>query len=416
MRCKVKNLTIKIENDKTRIIFSKNFVLCNKLMNPLTIGIIGGGQLGRMFIESALRYNVRCNIVDADPNCPAHPVAYKHIIGSLNKASSLYELAAISDVITYEIEHIFIDALIELEKAGTVLMPSSAILQVIQDKGLQKQFYTKNHIPTSPYKIVLSPDEWLDAINGLKDDRFAAKLCRNGYDGKGVALFDKEFIQKHPDKIPFTAPTVIESFIDCQKEISVIVARDRKGNISCFPPVEMEFDPKANLVSILLCPADISPAIRKQANEIAITIAEKFNGVGIFAVEFFLDHNDNLFVNETAPRPHNSGHHTIEACFTSQYEQLLRILLDYPLGSTELIFPAVMINVLGAPDFAGKYYFAGYDKILQIPGVYVHLYNKEESRPNRKLGHITILGRTLEEAKEKATFVQQNFSILKAGN
>jgi 5-(carboxyamino)imidazole ribonucleotide synthase len=378
---------------------------------PPVIGIIGGGQLGRMFIEEALRYNVKCIIVDADKNCPASLIAHDQIVGSISEEGPIFRLSELTDILTYEIEHIYIKPLLKLEKDGRRLIPSPQILQMVQDKGLQKLFYAEHQIPTAPFVLVDHENEWNEAIVKMGWKKFAAKLRKSGYDGKGVEIMNAE--EGWQKNIPFKAPTLLEEFIPCKKEISVIVARNRKGELSCFPPAEMEFDPVANLVTWLVCPAKISENISSQASQIAKDLVEKMNGIGLFAVEMFLDENDRLLVNEMAPRPHNSGHHTIEACYTSQYEQLLRVLLDLPLGSTELIKPAVMLNILGATDFSGEYFLDGYDEILKMEGVYVHLYGKKESRPMRKLGHVTVLGNTVEEAREKAQSVKNKIAVCK---
>ncbi|MEO6168457.1 MAG: 5-(carboxyamino)imidazole ribonucleotide synthase [Chitinophagales bacterium] len=382
------------------------------MKNKPVIGVIGGGQLGRMFIEEALRYNVECIIVDADKECPASVIAHDHIVGSIAEAGPIRRLGEVADVLTYEIEHIYIQPLFELQREGKTLIPSPQILQIIQDKGLQKQFYLDHNIPTAKFQLVNGAGEWAAAIKSFRWKKFVAKSRKEGYDGRGVQIMNASDVLKD-GKIPFKTPAVLEAFIECKKEVSVIVARNQHGDITCFPPVEMEFDPVANLVTMLVCPASLNKSLLKKANEIAMKVVESMNGVGIFAIELFLDKADRWFVNEMAPRPHNSGHHTIEACYTSQYEQLLRILLGLPLGNTSIIKPAVMINLLGAPDFSGPYYLHGYAEILKLPGVYVHLYGKKESRPMRKLGHITILSDTVKEAKKKAKWVQAHCAIRK---
>ncbi|MEP7128343.1 MAG: 5-(carboxyamino)imidazole ribonucleotide synthase [Chitinophagales bacterium] len=382
------------------------------MKNKPVIGVIGGGQLGRMFIEEALRYNIECIIVDADKDCPASVIAHDHIVGSIAEAGPIRRLGEVADVLTYEIEHIFTEPLFQLQKEGKTLIPSPQILKIVQDKGLQKQFYADHKIPTAKFQLVNNETEWAAVIKSFRWKKFVAKSRKEGYDGRGVQVMQATDVIVD-GKIPFNVPAVLEAFIECKKEVSIIVARDQKGNLNCFPPVEMEFDPVANLVTMLVCPATLKKKQLDKANKIAMKVVECMSGVGIFAIELFLDHNDKWFVNEMAPRPHNSGHHTIEACYTSQYEQLLRILLDLPLGSTDIIKPAVMINILGASDFSGPYYFSGYDDILKIPGVYVHLYGKKVSRPMRKLGHITILGNTVNDAKQKAKLVRQHFSIRK---
>jgi 5-(carboxyamino)imidazole ribonucleotide synthase len=383
------------------------------MKNKPVIGVIGGGQLGRMFIEEALRYNIDCVIVDADDQCPAASIAHEQVVGSIAEAGPILRLGEIADILTYEIEHIYIKPLFELEKEGKKLIPSPSILQIVQDKGLQKQFYADHEIPASKFELVNNFSEWENVIKKHQWKKFVAKSRKEGYDGRGVQIMDIETFHRQ-DKIKFNYAAVLEEFIDCKKEISIIVARNQHGEVSCFPPVEMEFDPVANLVTMLVCPATISKSIEIAANEIAVKLVKALDGVGLFAVEMFLDQHDRLLVNEMAPRPHNSGHHTIEACYTSQYEQLLRILLDLPLGSTELIKPAAMVNILGSKDFSGGYYLHGQQEILQLPGVYIHLYGKKESRPMRKLGHITVLGDSVEEVRRKANWVKDYFSIREA--
>ena len=375
------------------------------------VGIIGGGQLGRMFIEEALRYNLKCIVLDADKNCPASVIAHQHIVGSIAEAGPLLQLAEVCDVLTYEIEHIFIQPLLELEKQGKKLIPSPRILQMVQDKGLQKKFYADNQIPTAPFKIVNHPTEWRNALKEMGVQKFAAKLCREGYDGKGVALMTIDEVINHPEKIPFTAQTVLEKFIPCKKELAVIVGRDVHGNMKTFPVCEMEFDEKANLVTFLFSPAQISDAKKTEAEQLALKVVEALGGPGLFAIEIFMDNDEKLWVNEMAPRPHNSGHHTIEACYTSQYEQLLRILLQQPLGSTEQLKPAAMINILGNKNFSGAYYLKGEEEILKTEGVYIHMYGKTTSKPMRKLGHVTVMANSIEELKTKARMVADTLSV-----
>lgn len=375
------------------------------LPSKKTIGIIGGGQLGKMLIEAGKPWNIRYAILETS-GAPASDIADIHIEGSLMDAVKIRELAAVCDVITYEIEHINTEVLYELEKNGKTIIPSPSILSVIQDKGLQKIFFRENQIPTSEFELADNPGEWAEKLKKLKGEKVAAKLRKGGYDGRGVELLKKTEVTSDTGKIPFSEAVVLEEFIENAVELSVIVARSQSGEICTFPTVEMEFDPKANLVEFLFAPAVINPETESKAGQIAMDCIKKMNGFGIFAVEMFLDKNGNIFVNEIAPRPHNSGHHTIEACYTSQYEQLNRILLDMPLGNTSLIKPAAMMNILGSADIIGPYEMTGLDKILAIPGVYIHLYNKSETKPKRKMGHITILGDTLEEVKNKTQKVR----------
>ncbi|MES2619168.1 MAG: 5-(carboxyamino)imidazole ribonucleotide synthase [Bacteroidota bacterium] len=370
------------------------------------IGIIGGGQLGKMLIEAGQPWNIHYTILETE-EAPAASIANHHIVGKLSDAQKIKELAAVCDVLTYEIEHINIEALQELEAAGTTIIPSPKILEIIQDKGLQKLFFSHHGIPTTDFELVDNATEWADKLIKLKGEKVAAKLRKGGYDGKGVALVNKKEMLNAYNMIPFGEAAVLEEFVENAIELSVIVARNAKGQILTFPTVEMQFDPEANLVEFLFAPADITPEIDEKAKRIAMDTVNKLEGVGLFAVELFLDKDQQIFVNEIAPRPHNSGHHTIEACYTSQYEQLNRILLNMPLGSTELIQPAAMLNLLGAEGVNGAYEITGLENILAMEGVFVHLYNKATTKPKRKMGHITILGNTVAEVKEKAGKVKQ---------
>lgn len=379
-----------------------------KNSNPLrkTIGIIGGGQLGRMMIEESLRLNNDFNILDA-ADCSCAALAKNHIVGKLTDADAIKKLGEISDVITFEIEHINVEALIALEEAGKEIIPSPKVLQIIQDKGVQKQFFDTHKIPTAPFVLVDTTEDWMNAIKKFGGEKLVAKTRKDGYDGKGVTIFKTADVLANPSNIPFKTPSLIEAFIPCEKEISVMVARDKQGNIKTWPVVEMEFDPIANLVTFLDCPASLSPEKEQEAREIALQTIEKLNGVGVYALEMFLTHDHQILVNEVAPRPHNSGHHTIEACYTSQFEQLVRILMGLPLGSTELIQPGVMMNLLGADDFSGTYRLQGLEEVSAMEGVYVHLYGKKESKPMRKMGHITVTSPTLAQAKDKAKQVSK---------
>ncbi|MES2780586.1 MAG: 5-(carboxyamino)imidazole ribonucleotide synthase [Bacteroidota bacterium] len=376
--------------------------------NPLRkkIGIIGGGQLGRMMIEETLRYNFTINTLDA-AGSPCEGLSAKHITGSLTDAEAINQLAEISDVLTYEIEHINIDALFELEKQGKEIIPSPSILHIIQDKGFQKEFFEQHKLPTGAFRLVETEEDWLKAIEDLGGDKLVAKTRKGGYDGKGVAIFNTIELKQDITKRAFTENALIEKFIPCQTELSVMVARDKAGNIETWPVVDMEFDPIANLVTYLNCPAQVSDAITKEAQDIALRTIAALDGVGVFAVELLLGIDGKIYVNEVAPRPHNSGHHTIEASYTSQFEQLVRICAGLPLGSTQLIQPAVMMNLLGGKDFSGPYRLQGLEEASSIEGVYIHLYGKTESKPMRKMGHVTITANTLSEAKNKAKRVHE---------
>jgi 5-(carboxyamino)imidazole ribonucleotide synthase len=371
-------------------------------MAKYDIGILGGGQLGKMLIEEGIRYNISFATLDGEKNSPASYISHHHVQGGLDDKIKVRELVEQAHVSTYEIENINIEILKQLEEEGHQLLPQPAILEMIQNKKLQKEFYVENDIPTAPFLYVEKSTDWVNALQELRCEKFAAKMCVGGYDGKGVALLETKIIQDDITKIPWQAPSILEAFIPCEKEISIMVARDRHGNTKCFPPVEMEFDPIANLVTYLVCPANISASVLDQAETIAKKCVTHSNATGIFAIEMFVTTEGRILVNEMAPRPHNSMHHTIEACYTSQYEQLIRILLDKPLGDCSLIQPAAMINILGVNDFSGPFKLEHEATLLEIPGVYIHLYHKAESKPSRKLGHITVMANTVEELKIKS--------------
>ena len=380
------------------------------LPSKKTIGIIGGGQLGKMLIEAGKPWNVRYAILET-LDAPASGISDVHITGSITDPDKIIELSKICDVITYEIEHINIDALHKLEAEGKTIIPSPKILEMIQDKGLQKSFFKAHQIPSTDFELAENPSEWEAKLVRLKSRKIAAKLRKGGYDGRGVELLDKSAVIANTVQIPFQGPVVLEEFVENAIELSVIVARSADGSICTFPTAEMEFDPKANLVEFLFAPAETDSETDLRARNIAKDCIVKMQGVGLYAVEMFLDTNKQIFVNEIAPRPHNSGHHTIEACYTSQYEQLNRILLGMPLGNTDLIMPAAMINILGVDGISGPYEMTGLDHILAMKGVYIHLYNKAETKPKRKMGHITILGETLEEVRQKTAEVRQHLGM-----
>ena len=359
----------------------------------LRLGVLGGGQLGRMLIQAANDLNIHIHCLDPDPNAPCSEIAHSFSCGSLTDYNTVLNFGSDKHLITVEIENVNVEALIELEKKGVKVFPQPNVLKLIQDKGLQKEFYLKNNIPTAAFELISSKAELL-----LKTDfPFVHKLRTGGYDGKGVKIISNLSEAEQS----FDAPSVIEEKIDFQKELSVLVARNEKGEIKTFPLVECEFNPEANLVEFLFSPADVSPEIELKAKEIASQLIEKLNMVGLLAVELFLTKSNELLVNEIAPRPHNSGHHTIECCTTSQFSQHLRAILNLPLGDTSLIQAGAMINLVGEKEFNGPVIYDGLENLLSIPGVFPHLYGKEISKPFRKMGHITITGKNINELKAK---------------
>jgi 5-(carboxyamino)imidazole ribonucleotide synthase len=359
------------------------------------LGILGGGQLGRMLIQDAINYNIHISVLDPSSNAPCAALANSFVVGNFNDYQTVLDFGKTVDVLTIEIEHVNIEALEELERLGKKVFPTPHALRIIQDKGLQKQFYKTNNIPTAPFHLI---DNAEDAQLFIEKGPFMQKLRKGGYDGKGVTPLRTaaEF------KSAFNAPSVLEEFVPFVKELAVIVARNESGELATFPLVEMEFNPEANLVEFIFSPANVNVEIENNAKKIATDIANKLEHVGLLAIELFLTEDGNLLVNEIAPRPHNSGHHTIEACFVSQYGMHLRAILNMPLGSTGLRTPAVMINLLGKKGSEGKARYENIEEVLHTEGAYIHLYGKENTKSFRKMGHITVCNSNLEEAKDIA--------------
>lgn len=374
------------------------------------IGVIGGGQLGKMLIEASGNWNVRFSVLDPDAQAPAGRWADTFLRGSLTDPEKIRQLSTHCDVITYEIEHVHQAVLKELESAGFRVVPSADVLGIIQDKGLQKQFYEAHHIHSTPFRLIDRASEWKEALQHLQGEILVAKSRKGGYDGRGVELVQRSKIEQ--GYIPFEGPSLLETFVENATELSVMVGRRKNGETAVYPCVQMHFDPRSNLVDYLYSPAHVSESIQQEAMNLALKAVDALNSEGLFAVELFVDAQGQVYVNEIAPRPHNSGHHTIEGFYTSQYEMLLRVLLDLPLGSTRQILPAVMVNIVGPADVNGKYRLDGYEEVLAEEGVYLHLYNKEQTRPDRKIGHFTCLADTLEAAVEKAMRVKQTLKII----
>ena len=373
------------------------------------LGIIAGGQLGKMLIQEASKWDVITYVLDRDENCPASTIASNFVKGSNTDFDAVYRFGKMVDLLTYEIENINIEALKKLKSEGHKILPDPETLELIQDKGKQKEFYKQHNIPTAPFGNYKSLE---DIKKGIKENTikfpFVQKLRKGGYDGRGVAVINNI---NELDKL-LDGPSVIETKVDIAKEIAVITARNKKGEIKCYPVVEMVFDPHANLVDKLICPSTISAEQSDKAIHIAREVINLLEMQGLLAVEFFIDTRGELIVNEVAPRPHNSGHHTIESIITSQFEQHLRAIFDLPLGSTLLKLPAVMINVLGSEGYEGSVKYEGLTESMAIEGVKVHLYGKKMTKPFRKMGHITVLSTTLESALEKADIVKNLIKVI----
>ena len=367
------------------------------------LGILGGGQLGRMFIQEAINYNLSVDILDPDTNAPCKEIATSFTLGDLKDEETVYNFGKNKDVLTIEIEHVNIAALYRLKEDGVKVFPQPEVLEIVQDKGLQKQFYFDNGIPTAPFQLVENKAE-IEKHRGQFP--FMMKLRKGGYDGKGVTPLRNELDMKDA----FDAPSVLEKMVDFQTEISVIVGRNENGEIKSYPVVELEFNPEANLVEFLFSPGNLTKEIEEKAQKIALDVAEKIGVVGILAIEMFVTKDGEVLVNEIAPRPHNSGHQSIEANYTSQYEQHLRSILNLPLGDTGIVKPSVMVNLLGEKGYTGDAIYEGLNEALAMPGVNVHLYGKKFTKPFRKMGHVTVIAEELNTAIAYANEVK---SILK---
>jgi len=368
------------------------------------IGILGGGQLGRMLIQKGIDWNLRFSVLDPDAQAPCSGMA-DFVHGKLTDYETVVNFGASCDIITVEIENVNTAALKKLRDNGKKVFPQPEIIELIQDKRLQKQFYLDHHIPTAEFLLIENQKDaeahkyFLPAVN---------KLGREGYDGRGVQL-----IRTSDDlsKV-FDAPGLLEKFVGFEKEISVIVARNEKGEIISYPAVEMVFHPEANLVEYLFAPAVLTKQIAELADSTAQRVMQALDMVGILAVEMFVTNAGEVLVNEVAPRPHNSGHQTIEANVTSQYEQHLRTILNFPLGDTSITQPSAMVNLLGEEGYSGKAKYEGLEEVLKIPGIYVHLYGKAITKPFRKMGHVTIVDMDIETLKKKAKFVKHTLKVI----
>ena len=372
--------------------------------NNFKLGVLGGGQLGRMLIQSGIDLNISFSVLDPDVNAPCNQLA-PFTTGKLTDYDTVIQFGSSCDLITIEIENVNTAALRELEKRGKKVFPQPSIIELIQDKRIQKQFYVDNEIPTAEFVLtenksdVLKHKAFLPAVN---------KLGKEGYDGRGVQMIRSE---QDLEKA-FDSPGLLEKLIDFDKEIAIIVAKNEKGDIISYPAVEMAFHPEKNLVEYLFAPADLPDAIQQKADQIARKVIDRLGLVGILAVEMFVTKGGEVLVNEVAPRPHNSGHQTIEANYTSQYEQHLRAILNQPLGSTKMLIPSAMVNLLGEDGFTGEAKYQGMEAVLALEGVHVHLYGKKITKPFRKMGHVTIVDNDMESLRKKANFVKDNLKVI----
>lgn len=378
--------------------------MSHSFQSDFKLGILGGGQLGRMLIQSGIDFNIPFSILDPDAHAPCATLSEFHH-GKLTDYDTVMKFGQACDVITIEIENVNTKALKALAAQGKKVYPQPDVIELIQDKRTQKKFYQDHNITTAPFILtknaadVKKQKDFLPAVN---------KLGREGYDGRGVQVLKTEADLGKA----FDAPGLLEKLIDFEKEISVIVARNEQGEVKTFAPVEMVFHPVQNLVEYLFAPATITAAVSKEADDIARKIITELNMVGLLAVEMFVTKDGKVLVNEIAPRPHNSGHQTIEANVTSQYEQHLRAILNLPLGDTTLLLPSAMVNVLGEPGFEGLAKYQGFDEVVKLPGVHVHLYGKKTTKPFRKMGHVTIVDEDVVRLKKKANFVKETLKVI----
>ena len=366
----------------------------------MKIGILGGGQLGRMLLQAAANYPVEAYVLENDENCPAAHLCQHFQKGDIRDFDTVYKFGKSLDAITIEIENVNVEALEKLEQEGVKIFPKPSVLRTIKNKIFQKQYYHQHGIPTSAFIITQNKSElssqetFLPAVH---------KLGEGGYDGRGVQLVKtKEDISKG-----FDSPAVLEKMVDIHKEIAVMIAINEKGETALYPPVEMLFDPDLNLLDYQLCPAELDTNTLWKVEAVALSVVRNFKSAGIFAVELFIDKKGDVLVNETAPRVHNSGHHTIEAHYSSQFDMLWRLMLDYPLGNTDAILPSIMVNIIGADGYNGDVKYEGLAEVLKIENAFVHLYGKKQTKPGRKMGHVTILSKEKQELLHQSNKVKR---------
>ncbi len=371
----------------------------------MKVGILGGGQLGRMLLQAAANYTVVTFVLENNSHCPAAHLCHHFVEGNIENFDDVYNFGKTLDVITIEIEAVNIEALEKLEQEGVKIFPKPAALKIIKNKILQKQFYQFHQIPTAAFVVTENRASLENHIEFLPA---VHKLAEGGYDGKGVQLLrDKSQIQQG-----FNAPSILEKMVDIRKEIALIVAINDKGETVIYPPAEMIFDQRLNLLDYQISPAKLPEKVLWKAEAMAIKIVQELKSPGLFAVELFVDKNDDVLVNEIAPRVHNSGHHTIEANYTSQYHMLWRLILDLPLGNTDAILPSAIINLIGSENCSGKAIYKGLAETLKIENAFVHLYGKKETKPGRKMGHVTIISNDYQDLTYKAHKIKNLLQVV----
>tara|TARA_R110001583_G_scaffold49099_1_gene153776 strand:+ start:33756 stop:34901 length:1146 start_codon:yes stop_codon:yes gene_type:complete len=377
----------------------------NYFSSNFKLGVLGGGQLGKMLLTETQKFDIYTSILDASIDAPCAQICNEFHLGSLLDFDTVYNFGKTVDLLTIEIEHVNIEALIKLENEGLEIYPQPSVLKIIQHKGKQKDFFVENKIPTSPHKRFSS-------LELLKKETFEFpfvwKSAQFGYDGTGVKIV------RNQNDLNLLSDTdcITEKLIPFKNELAVIVARNKNGEIKTYPVVEMEFHPEANQVEYVICPARISDKVAEKARKIALKVAESFEHIGLLAVELFQTEEDEILVNEVAPRTHNSGHYSIEASYTSQFEQHLRSILNLPLGNTTSKVAGIMVNLVGEEGFSGAVVYKNMEEILKMDGVTPHIYGKKETRPFRKMGHVTIVNNDLTEARKIAEEVKNTIRVI----
>ena len=371
----------------------------------MKVGILGGGQLGRMLLQAAANYIVETYVLENDENCPAAHLCHHFTKGDIRDYDTVYNFGKELDALTIEIESVNVEALEKLESEGVKIYPKPLAIKIIKNKITQKEFYKSNEIPSPLFVITQSLAQLKDEIAFLPA---VHKIAEGGYDGKGVQVIKlKEEINKG-----FNAPSVLEKMVNIKKEIAVIIAINSAGETAIYPPSEMVFDPRLNILDYQVSPANISQQVLWKVEAVTRKVGKCLQSPGLFTVEMFIDINDSVFVNETAPRVHNSGHHTIEANYCSQYDMLWRIILGFPLGNTKPILPSSMVNILGSENFSGEAKYQGLDEVLKMENVFVHLYGKLQTKPGRKMGHVTIISNDHLDITYKANKIKHTLKVI----
>ncbi|KOY51395.1 5-(carboxyamino)imidazole ribonucleotide synthase [Polaribacter dokdonensis] len=381
----------------------------NYFSSDFKLGILGGGQLGRMLLTETQKFDIHTSILDGNQNAPCAEICNTFVVGDLLDFDAVYNFGKTVDLLTIEIEKVNLDALDKLEEEGVAIYPKPKDLRIIQSKARQKNFYTDHQIPTAEFSHYAYLQELIHSYeNDIIDFPFVWKAARFGYDGNGVKIVRNiEDLENLPK-----VECITEKLIPFKNELAVIVARNAAGEVTTYPVVEMEFHPEANQVEYVICPARIDFKVAEKAREVALEVVSKLDFVGLLAVEMFQTVDDQILVNEVAPRPHNSGHYSIEASYTSQFEQHLRSILNLPLGNTASKVAGIMVNLVGAEGFSGDVVYENLNDILKIDGVTPHIYGKKETRPFRKMGHVTIVNADVDKAREIAQKVKETIRVI----